>query len=205
MLVQMGAVGQCRKGPTETRRNEAMAAAPTIWTIGHSTLSLDAFVARLASERIELVADVRRFPGSRRHPQFGTEALAVGLADAGIDYRHFVALGGRRKPRADSPNGVWRNDAFRGYADHLADPDYRAAFDEVCALASAQRCALMCAELLWWRCHRSLIADDLELHGWRVLHILATGVVAHAFREPARLIDGVPRYGGAQGGLFGGV
>ena len=179
-----------------------MTAAATIWTIGHSTRSLADFVARLEAQRIELVADVRRFPGSRRHPQFGMDALRAGLADAGIAYRHFVALGGRRRPRPDSPNTVWRNEAFRGYADHLGDPDYRAAFDELCALACERRCALMCAESLWWRCHRSLIADDFVLHGWTVLHILGAGVEPHAFREPARLVDGVPCYGAGQTALF---
>lgn len=180
----------------------AMPAAATIWTIGHSTLPLAGFVEDLARYGIEFVADVRRFPGSRRHPQFGAGALRAGLAEAGIGYRHFAALGGRRRSRPDSPNGVWRNEAFRGYADHLADPDYRAAFDELCALAREQRCALMCAESLWWRCHRSLIADDLALHGWTVLHILGGKAEPHAFREPARLVDGVPRYGAAQAALF---
>jgi uncharacterized protein (DUF488 family) len=176
--------------------------APTIWTIGHSTQPIEAFIERLAGPRIELVVDVRRYPGSRRHPQFGSEALQGSLAEAGIDYCHFVALGGRRRARTDSPNTVWRSEAFRGYADHLADPDYREAFDEVCALARERRCVLLCAELLWWRCHRSLIADDLVLHDWTVQHILAKGVAAHAFREPARLVDGVPRYGPGQESLF---
>jgi uncharacterized protein (DUF488 family) len=176
--------------------------AATIWTIGHSTQPLADFIAKLETRRIELVADVRRFPGSRRHPQFGREALRAGLADAGIDYRHCAALGGRRRPRPDSPNTAWRNEAFRGYADHLADADYRAAFDALCVLARERHCALTCAESLWWRCHRSLIADDLALRGWTVAHILGNGIEPHAFRVPARLVDGVPRYGDGQGGLF---
>ena len=177
-------------------------AAATIWTIGHSTQPLADFIAKLAARRIELVADVRRFPGSRRHPQFGSDALRAGLADAGIDYRQFVALGGRRRARPESPNSAWRNEAFRGYADHLGDADYREAFDSVCALARERRCALMCAESLWWRCHRSLIADDLALRGWVVLHILGNGLEPHAFRVAAHLVDGVPRYGDGQAGLF---
>ncbi|NCT68808.1 MAG: DUF488 domain-containing protein [Rhodanobacteraceae bacterium] len=181
-----------------------MDSAPrTIWTIGHSTHPLDVLVGLLRAQRIECVADVRRFPGSRRHPQFGSEALAAGLPDAGIGYRHFGALGGRRTPQPDSRNGVWRNAAFRGYADYMASADYRAAFAALQALAREQRCALLCAEVLWWRCHRSLIADDLVLHGWRVVHILGNGhLTPHAFREPARLLDGVPVYGSGQAPLF---
>jgi uncharacterized protein (DUF488 family) len=175
----------------------------TIWTIGHSTHPLEVLIGLLRAQRIELVADVRRFPGSRRHPQFGADAFAASLAEAGIGYRHFAALGGRRAPHADSPNRVWRNAAFRGYADHMASAEYRTAFAALEALAREQRCALLCAELLWWRCHRSLIADDLVLHGWRVLHILAAGdPAAHAFREPARLVDGVPVYGNGQTSLL---
>lgn len=173
-----------------------------IWTIGHSTQPLADFIAKLEKHAIDLVADVRRFPGSRRHPQFGSEALRAGLADVGIGYAHFVALGGRRKPQSGSPNTGWRNAAFHGYADHLADADYRDAFDRLCSLARGRRCALMCAEALWWRCHRSLIADDLALRGWGVSHILGDTVVPHAFRVPARLVDGVPRYGDGQPGLF---
>lgn len=178
------------------------AIAPAIWTIGHSTQPLADFIGKLHRHAIDCVADVRRFPGSRRHPQFGSEALRAGLADAGIDYHPFVALGGRRRPRPDSPNTAWRNEAFRGYADHLADADYRAAFERLCALARGRRCALMCAESLWWRCHRSLIADDLALHGWTVSHILGNALEPHAFRVAARLVDGVPRYGDGQAGLF---
>lgn len=171
----------------------------TIWTLGHSTRPLAEFIALLAEARIELVADVRRFPGSRRYPHYGGEALAASLAAAGIGYRHFVALGGRRRPRAESPNAVWRNPAFRGYADYMATAEFRAAFSELAALASAQRCAVMCAELLWWRCHRSLLADDFALHGWQVVHILGPGQTApHAFREPARLVGDAPLYDAGQ-------
>lgn len=172
---------------------------PTIWTIGHSTRTLEEFIALLAESRIELVADVRRFPGSRRHPQFHSATLAAALAAAGLGYRHFVALGGRRRPRADSPNAVWRNAAFRGYADYMATAEFRAAFTELAALARTQRCALMCAELLWWRCHRSMLADDFVLHGWQVVHILGPGqTAAHAFREPARLVGEAPLYDAGQ-------
>lgn len=168
----------------------------TIWTVGHSNRDVDEFVQLLRENRIEALADVRRFPGSRHNPQFHTEALAATLRAAGIEYAHYPALGGRRRPRPDSPNGVWRNLAFRGYADHMATSEFRSALASLETLAIAKRCAVMCAELLWWRCHRSMIADDLELHGWRVVHILGPGkTVPHAFREAAHLVDDVPVYG----------
>lgn len=175
---------------------------PTLWTIGHSTHTFDDFVQLLRAHAIEWIADVRRFPGSRRHPQFGP-TLPAALAEAGIGYRHFEALGGRRRPRPDSRNGVWRSEAFRGYADHMADPAYRQAFDALAQHASVQRSAVMCAERLWWQCHRSMLADDFVLHGWQVEHILGTAATAaHAFREPARLDGDVPVYGEAQARLF---
>ncbi|GAA0711265.1 DUF488 domain-containing protein [Dokdonella soli] len=162
-----------------------------------------AFIGLLREQRIELLLDVRRFPGSRRHPQFGRAALAGILRDAGIDYRHLVALGGRRRPHVDSPNGAWRNAAFRGYADYMASPDYREAFAALTTLATTWRSAIMCAELLWWRCHRAMIADDLVLHGWRVTHVMDAGKTApHAFREPARLVGDVPVYGAGQAALL---
>ncbi|HEY0178241.1 MAG TPA: DUF488 domain-containing protein, partial [Dokdonella sp.] len=112
---------------------------------------------------------------------------------------HFGALGGRRAPRADSPNRGWRHPAFRGYADHMASAEYRAAFAALAMFASARRAAILCAERHWWDCHRALLADDLALHGWRVVHVLGAGcVAAHAFREPVRLVDGVPVYDGGQ-------
>lgn len=175
------------------------AAAARIWTIGHSTHPIGEFIALLAENRIGLLADVRRFPGSRHNPQYHNEALAAALGTAGIAYHHFPALGGRRRARPDSRNAVWRNAAFRGYADHMASAEFREAFARLEQLAAATRTALMCAELLWWRCHRSMLADDFSLRGWDVRHILGPGkVVDHAFREPAHLVDGVPVYDGGQ-------
>jgi uncharacterized protein (DUF488 family) len=176
---------------------------PTIWTIGHSTRTTDEFIALLREHSIARLFDVRRFPGSRRHPQFGSDALARSLTDAGIGYSHIEALGGRRRPRVDSPNAVWRTEGFRGYADYMASAAFRDAIHEVMRVAANHRSALMCAELLWWQCHRSLIADDLVLHGWDVVHIVGPGKTApHAFREPAHLVDDAPRYDGGQPSLL---
>ncbi|HEY0231400.1 MAG TPA: DUF488 domain-containing protein [Dokdonella sp.] len=183
---------------------ESHATTPsTIWTIGHSTRTIGDFVALLRENSIGHVFDVRRFPGSRRHPQFGRDALARSLAEAAIGYDSVEALGGRRTPRVDSPNSIWRTEGFRGYADYMASAAFRAAIHAVMRAALLRRSALMCAELLWWQCHRSLIADDLALHGWDVVHILGPGKTApHAFREPARLVDDAPLYDGGQASLL---
>lgn len=150
--------------------------AGTIWTIGHSNHDVDAFVEILAAEEIELVADVRRFAGSRRHPQFQQEALSQRLADAGLGYRHFVDLGGRRRQRlAESRNTAWRVESFNAYADHMQSPEFRQALDDLQAAAREQRTVIMCAEALPWRCHRRLIADALTVRGWTVLDLLSRG------------------------------
>ena len=143
-----------------------------IWTIGHSTRSWEAFLALLGLHRIEAIADVRRFPGSRRHPWFASDAMARELPKAGIAYLWLPQLGGRRRVRPGSPNGAWRNAAFQGYADHMASEEFSAGLQQATDLASRHRTALMCAESLWWRCHRRLIADLLCHRGWTVLHIL---------------------------------
>lgn len=150
-----------------------MDAAHEILTVGHSTHPIDRFVSLLRSAGVEAIADVRRFPGSRRNPQFGADALAASLTDAGIAYHPFgEELGGRRrsqKPRAESP---WRNAAFAAYAEHMESPEFAAGLERLEALARTRRTAVMCAEALWWRCHRRLIADALAERGWRVLHVL---------------------------------
>lgn len=178
----------------------------TLWTVGHSTLAWDAFVAMLRDAGIRTVADVRRFPGSRRHPQFGADALAVALPAAGIDYVPFVDLGGRRRPRPDTRNTAWRNDAFRGYADYMETPEYRAARDRLARLAARAPTAAMCAEAMWWQCHRSLISDDFKAAGWEVLHLQAGGrVQAHPYTGAARIVDGRLDYSAPpppQGALF---
>jgi len=142
-----------------------------IWTIGHSTRSADEFVALLRAAGITGLADVRTIPKSRRHPHFAREALAARLAEEGIEYRHFPALGGLRKPRADSPNGAWRNDSFRGYADHMSTPGFSSAVDELLEFGRRRHVAVMCAEAVWWQCHRMLLSDALTARGIDVQHI----------------------------------
>src|SRR5437016_6426396 len=144
----------------------------TVWTVGHSTRTIEAFMALLADQKIEALADVRQFPGSRRHPQFGQDALAKSLAEAGVEYIHFPELGGRRRAQPNSPNTAWRNEAFRGYADYMMTGAFVAGIERLLKLARQKRTAIMCAELLWWRCHRSLIADYLKAKGHQVLHIM---------------------------------
>src|SRR2546422_806043 len=148
-----------------------------IWTIGHSNRPLDDFVGLLRFQSIAALADVRRFPGSRRYPHFNREELAKSLAAIGIEYRHFPGLGGRRRASADSPNTAWRNAAFRGYADYMMTPEFETAVHDLLQLAEKKRTAIMCAEVLWWQCHRALISDFLKTRGHRLVHILGPNKV----------------------------
>ena len=143
----------------------------TVWTIGHSTRPIETFLAVLAAYEIEVVADVRRFPGSRRQPQFGAGALEAALAAHHVAYHWLPSLGGRRRAADDSPNTGWRHPAFRGYADHLATEEFAEGLFELLLFARGLRTAIMCAETLWWRCHRRLIADVLVSLGIEVVHI----------------------------------
>jgi uncharacterized protein (DUF488 family) len=162
-----------------------------IWTVGHSTRSLEDFVTLLCAHQIEALADIRHYPGSRRLPHFNRDALAASLAEAGIEYRHIVRLGGRRKPAADSPNTAWRSDAFRGYADYMATDEFRAGLSELLELTAAQPTAIMCAEAVWWRCHRSLVSDLLKSDGHEVLHIASpTRAEPHPWTTAARVEAG---------------
>lgn len=157
-----------------------------VYSIGHSTLEIEDLIALLREHGIALLADVRRYPGSRRHPQFSRDDLAPALAECGIEYVHLPALGGRRKPRRDSPNTAWRNEQFRGYADHMASNEFRAAVDELLARA-IRTTAVMCAEAVPWRCHRNLLADELVRRGIEVVHILGPGATEpHALNPSAR-------------------
>lgn len=167
----------------------------TIWTIGHSTRSIEEFLATLRAHGIETVVDVRRFPGSRRLPQFGSAALESELADRDVDYRWIGELGGRRQPDPESPNDAWRHSAFRAYADHMATEEFAAGLFELEMIASGSRSAIMCAEALWWRCHRRLIADALTSLGYEVRHIRdACEAEVHRLAPPAAIVDCVLTY-----------
>lgn len=168
-----------------------------VWSIGHSTHALDEFIGALQSFEIKVIADVRSFPGSRRYPQFNKENLGASLAAAEIEYFHFPELGGRRRARADSLNVVWRNEAFRGYADYMETDDFREGMARLIAVAGSRRTAIMCAEAVWWRCHRSLISDSLKAKGIEVTHIMASGKsAAHPFTSAARIVNGQLSYRG---------
>jgi uncharacterized protein (DUF488 family) len=167
-----------------------------IWTIGHSTRKIDVFISLLKENGIKLVADVRMYPGSKRYPQFGREALAKSLREAGIRYEHFPKLGGRRKAKPDSKNTAWRNESFRGYADYMETDDFCKGMERLRDLTEKSGpTAIMCAEAVWWRCHRSLISDYLKAHGAEVLHILdANKVEPHPFTSAAKIINGKLSY-----------
>jgi uncharacterized protein (DUF488 family) len=161
----------------------------TIFTIGHSTRPLEDLVALLASNGVVQLGDVRTVPKSRRHPHFVREALAESLPPAGIAYRHFPGLGGLRKPRPDSSQTAWRNEGFRGYADYMQTPPFAKALDDLVQWA-ARPTAIMCAEAVWWQCHRQLIADALVARGVEVRHIVsAAPPEGHRLTDFAR-VDG---------------
>lgn len=162
----------------------------TIWTIGHSTHSLDEFIAMLKSFHIELVADIRSFPGSRRYLHFNKEALEVSLPENSIKYIHLRELGGRRKARTDSTNTGWRLAAFRGYADYMETDTFKKAILELESIGKKQRTVYMCSEAVWWSCHRSLVSDYLKVNGWKVIHIMGIGKSnEHTYTTPARIVN----------------
>jgi uncharacterized protein (DUF488 family) len=147
----------------------------SVLTIGHSTRSVDELLELLERAGVQVLVDVRRYPGSRRHPQFSREALAAVLSGAGLEYRHEPRLGGRRNPVPGSPNVSWRSASFRGYADHTATAEFKVALQGVIDAARERVVAVMCAEAVPWRCHRQLIADALVARGIPVEHILGPG------------------------------
>ena len=169
----------------------------TVWTVGHSTRSGEEFAQILLAHGIQVLVDVRSFPGSRRYPQFNRAALAESLEQVGIEYKHEPRLGGRRTPRKDSHNTAWKNASFRAYADHMESEEFRNGVKDLLELASNARVAVMCAESLWWRCHRSLISDYLKAEGHTVIHILdQIKSEEHPFTSAARIVDGSLSYRG---------
>jgi uncharacterized protein (DUF488 family) len=167
-----------------------------IWTIGHSTRTIDEFISLLEENEIKLLVDVRAFPGSKRYPQFNKDALADSLNAHGIRYEHFPELGGRRKSRPDSRNTAWRNASFRGYADYMETEQFRKGIERLLDVAAeVGPTAIMCAEAIWWRCHRSLVSDYFKARGVEVLHVLgANKVEPHPYTSAARIVNGELSY-----------
>ena len=181
-----------------------MNSAVTLWTIGHSARSAEEFIGALEAHHIQMLADVRRYPGSRRFPHFGANPLATSLAEAGIGYLAFAELGGGRSPRPDSVNTAWREAALRGYADYMETDIFQKAVERLVQTAARQSTAIMCAERAWRHCHRALIADHLKAAGIDVIHIEDAGKSsAHHFTDAARLFDGKLSYRDAQSTLAG--
>ena len=176
------------------------------YTIGHSTRSIAEFIELLRSG-VSLLVDVRRYPGSRRHPQFNREALSESLAAAGIEYLHAPSLGGRRNADEHSPNTFWRNASFRGYADHMGTAEFQQALEQVERLGSEKTVSVMCAEAMPWQCHRQMIADALVARGHEVLHILSDRRLDAHELNPAAAVDRqgnitYPAAAGTQATLF---
>jgi uncharacterized protein (DUF488 family) len=164
---------------------------PPVFTVGHSTRPIEDLLALLAEHGVRTLVDVRRFPGSRRHPQYSRDALAASLAAAGIQYVHEPDLGGRRAARPDSPHTAWRVEAFRGYADYMETPEFQAALERLIQRATGETVAILCAEAVPWRCHRRLISDALVARGVQVMHIMGPGRAnSHELDANARLLPG---------------
>ncbi len=162
-----------------------------IWTIGHSTHSLEMFIAMLQSFNIEMVADIRSYPGSRRYPHFNKEALGISLPENNIQYIHIKELGGRRKVQTNSKNIRWRHPAFRGYADYMETESFLQGILKLETIAQQQRTAYMCSEAVWWRCHRSMVSDYLKVQGWKVMHIMGIGKEEeHPYTSAAEIVNG---------------
>jgi len=162
-----------------------------IWSVGHGARPLEDFLETLRASDIKTLADIRSQPGSRRHPHFGANPLAAALGEIGVAYVHLPELGGRREPRAESPHRALRVAAFRGYADHMSSEEFARGYERLTSLARESRTAFMCAETLWWRCHRRLVADRLTVDGWTVTHLFAPGKSEpHVLWDAARIDNG---------------
>jgi len=163
----------------------------TIWTIGHSTRSIETFQQLLQVHEIKFLADIRTHPGSRKYPHFNKEVLCSLMQEIGVRYEHFPELGGRRKPKADSGNTAWRHASFKGYADHMETEEFKRGIENLQHVALKERVAYMCSELVWWKCHRSLVSDYLKVSGWMVYHIMdGQKVQEHPYTSPAREVQG---------------
>jgi uncharacterized protein (DUF488 family) len=161
-----------------------------LWTIGHSTRSAEEFNEILHAHGMNAVVDVRSFPGSRRYPHFNRPELSRNLEAAGILYSHNPKLGGRRRPTLNSKNTAWKNASFRAYADHMESEEFKEGIEDLLNIASEKATAIICAEALWWRCHRSLIADFLKANGVDVIHILdGKKTEVHPYTAAARIVD----------------
>jgi uncharacterized protein (DUF488 family) len=168
-----------------------------VWTVGHSTHALEDFVALVRAHGVTTIADVRKLPRSRRHPQFNIDTLPDALTAAGLGYVHFAGLGGLRREQPDSINRAWKNPSFRAYADYMQSDMFAVELERLLALGKRERVAIMCAEAVWWRCHRSLIADALVARGESVLHILTPErAEPHVLRDFARIENGRVTYPG---------
>jgi len=169
----------------------------TIWTVGHSTRSSNEFTQLLLDHDIEALVDVRSFPGSRRYPHFNRTHLAEQLHSNDVEYFHLPSLGGRRKPRADSQNTAWQNASFRAYADHMETEEFEQGIRELLRIGSLKRTAIMCAEAVWWSCHRSLISDYLKSNEVEVLHLVNSNrIEPHPYTAAARIVDAKLSYRG---------
>ena len=167
----------------------------TIWTIGHSTRTLDELVEMLHFFKIKMVVDIRSYPCSRRYPHFNKEALEISLPENDIQYFHLKELGGRRKVNTDSKNTAWRHLAFRGYADYMDTEAFKEGITALEKIALQKPTAYMCSEAVWWRCHRSMVSDYLKAGGWKVMHIMGIGKAEeHPYTSPAKIKNGILTY-----------
>ncbi|HRP01606.1 MAG TPA: DUF488 domain-containing protein [Candidatus Kapabacteria bacterium] len=166
-----------------------------IYTIGHSTHPIDEFIDILKHYSIEVLIDIRSLPGSRKFPQFNKENLEISMPNSGIEYVHLLGLGGRRRVRKDSTNNRWHNDSFKGYADYMETKEFEISINMLEDIAKNKMSCYMCAEVLWWRCHRSMVSDYLKNNNWEVLHILSkNSTQQHKYTEPAQIINGKLTY-----------
>ena len=167
----------------------------TIYTIGHSTRAIDEFLELLSEFEIEVLVDVRRYPGSRKFPHFNQEALQETIENNGMEYHHIEVLGGRRKVHKDSKNTRWRLDSFRGYADYMETDEFAEGVQLLQDIALQKTTAYMCSEVVWWSCHRSMISDDLKAKGWEVIHIMGLkNAQEHPYTSPAIIENGKVSY-----------